>query len=663
MPAPGQRRRLLLFLVAIMLPCLGLAALGVRLLRQERELADKRLAEEQRRLATQVRQELIARLERIKLQEVGALASSERPEGGYTDPSVVLVGRVEDRRLRLPWEVDEGPARFRTLLDDGPFARAIGAGEQAELIDRDALRAVRAYSEAEQTTRDRLGSAYARLLQARALVKAGRSAEAAERYRALLALTSDLVDDQGIPLPYYAAGRLIELGRDLDSVRDRLGRDMARSTALAPAAAYMLRDLVKSAARVETARRLEWSELERRLAAPVADLEQALALQADFPNLLLAYGASADPRQPSWFAYGREAWLVSISPAMGSLPPAAIAVRAGGVFAAIERAGASDPAVGTFALTADRSARGDALGENLAGVRIAFAPASEAARSRLSRVPRTFYLGALALVVGLTLFGGYLLWRDVRREIRLAELRSQFVSSVSHELKTPLTAIRMFAETLQLGRAGDERVLQEYLETIVNETERLTRLLNNVLDFSKIERGQKFYHPVISPIGEIAQAAARAAHYPLEQQGFRLQVDIEEAPLVARVDRDAIEQAILNLLTNAMKYSGENRDVWLRVFARGGEAVIEVEDHGVGIAPQEHARIFEKFYRVPTPENRLIPGTGLGLALVAHVVKAHGGRVEVRSAPGQGSTFAIHLPLAQCAADALEARESVVASG
>jgi signal transduction histidine kinase len=224
-------------------------------------------------------------------------------------------------------------------------------------------------------------------------------------------------------------------------------------------------------------------------------------------------------------------------------------------------------------------------------------------------------------------------------------MRSQFVSSVSHELKTPLTAIRVFAETLGMGRAADPTVQAEYLETIVNETERLTRLLNNVLDFSKIEQGRRIYRFEPTNLAEVVQAAVRTLQYPLAQQGFRLRVEIEDGLPAVRVDPDAIEQAILNLLTNAMKYSGESREIELKLQRQDRRAVIQVTDRGVGIPAKEQARIFEKFYRAATLENQRVPGTGLGLTLVEHIAKAHRGRVEVQSAPGKGSTFSIDLPL------------------
>jgi signal transduction histidine kinase len=203
----------------------------------------------------------------------------------------------------------------------------------------------------------------------------------------------------------------------------------------------------------------------------------------------------------------------------------------------------------------------------------------------------------------------------------------------------------MFAETLRLGRSKNLKTQAEYLDTIVNESQRLTRLLNNVLDFSKIEQGQRIYMLEPTSLSEIIQASARAMKYPLSQQGFELNVHVEEGLPDVRVDKDALEQAILNLLNNAMKYSGESHEIDLRLQRKDDQALIQVIDRGVGIDPREQKRIFEKFYRVPMPENERIVGTGLGLTLVSHIVKAHGGNIGVESAPGKGSTFSIYLPL------------------
>ncbi len=166
-----------------------------------------------------------------------------------------------------------------------------------------------------------------------------------------------------------------------------------------------------------------------------------------------------------------------------------------------------------------------------------------------------------------------------------------------------------------------------------------------MLDFSRIERGQKTYRLEPAPLADVVQAAVRTIQYPLTQQGFALDLNVCEGIPPVAVDRDALQQAILNLLTNAMKYSGEHREIGLRLCSENGTALIQVSDRGIGIPEKEQSRIFEKFYRVPIPENREISGTGLGLSLVAHIAEAHGGSVQVKSRPGEGSTFSILLPL------------------
>jgi signal transduction histidine kinase len=289
-------------------------------------------------------------------------------------------------------------------------------------------------------------------------------------------------------------------------------------------------------------------------------------------------------------------------------------------------------------------AEGDALGDAFPGLRVEWAD-NRALETVHQGLPVGIWIAALALVLGVAVFGGYLLLRDVNRDVRMNEVRSQFVASVSHELKTPLTAIRMFAETLAMGRSRDEHTKSEYLETIVNESERLARLVDNVLDFSKIEQGKKIYRLRPTRLEDVASSAARALQFPLAQQGFQLHLSVQEELPELQADPDAIQQAILNLLTNAMKYSGDAREIDLRLAARNGDAVIEVVDHGLGMEPDERKHIFEKFYRAPSHESRLIAGTGLGLTLVAHIAKAHGGRVEVESAPGSGSTFSILIPI------------------
>jgi signal transduction histidine kinase len=223
-------------------------------------------------------------------------------------------------------------------------------------------------------------------------------------------------------------------------------------------------------------------------------------------------------------------------------------------------------------------------------------------------------------------------------------MRSHFVASVSHELKTPLTSIRAHAETLLMGRAGDADTTSDYLKTIVSESERLTRLVDSVLDFSRIEQGRKTYRLQATRLDEVARAAAKTMEYALSQLGFTLTISSDGSAPTLLADPEALTQAILNLLGNALKYSGEAKSIEMRVGTREGEAFVDVVDHGIGIARDDQSRIFERFQRVSTIETAGIAGAGLGLPLALHVVEAHRGRIAVVSDPGHGSTFSVCIP-------------------
>ena len=652
MASRAHRRQILLFLIAIILPCSVLVALGVRMIGQERELSEKRLVDEQRRISSQIRQELLARLERIKFQEVGALAAQPggTPLGEYENRAVALVVRVERGRVVLPWEMDVRSQEAQQHLEQPEFARTIEQGEREELVARNLVNATESYQEAMNASRSPVQRGYARLLLARSLSKLGRRREAHTHLRRLLALPSEVTDEHGVALSLYAAARLLDSGVGHAAVLETLQSELETARWLPPAEMYMVRALVDTlvASAPDSAVRGAANDLKQIVSQRLRYVEQALALQSDFPSLGLArvVATASGTTEPSWILYGQETWLVSAAPPMGSLSGAVVAVRAKDVFGSLDEAGVlSSSIAGDARLLTDGEPDGELLGPNFSSLRVRFSAAESGALANQWNLQRWFYLVTLLLVLSVTLFGAYLLLRDVRRELRLAELRSQFVSGVSHELKTPLTAIRMFAETLSMGRSTDPELRAEYLDTIINESERLTRLLNNVLDFSKIEQGKKTYRFQPSSLAEIVHAAARTMQYPLEQQEFELHLDVEDGMPPVRVDRDAIEQAILNLLTNAMKYSGESREIDLRLRKEDGRVLIEVTDRGVGIEPEEQARIFEQFYRVPTPENEQVPGTGLGLTLVEHIVKAHGGHVTVQSAPAKGSTFTLDLPL------------------
>jgi len=648
----SHRKQILLFLLAVILPSVVLVVFTLRMISQERELAQKRMLDERRRMGSEIGQHLLVRLEKIKLQESSAAADWTQlsAKRDYVNPEVALIGMVEGDRLLLPWEENKKSEEFRRLLSSYDFSRKIQLAESEEFAKKDFIRAAGLYRQLMESAQESLQRGYARLLLARALAKSGRNKEALSHYRRILDLPSSVTDEYGIPLSLYAAGLLLDEedahGEILEYIRTELGAKRW----LSPSESYMLQEVVEKVVKTapEESTQDTAKDYQRMINEHILKLEQALELQGDFQKIAFAsrQGNQGKRDEPIWISYGEIPWLASLAPPLAGSQPLLFVVHAQDILASLRQdSGFSETFPGEFHLVTGERSEGESLGPNFRGLKIAFAESEETAFSSQWSFQRSFYLLALLLVLSVTLFGAYLLWRDVRRDVRMAEMRSQFVSSVSHELKTPLTAIRMFAETLRLGRSRNLKTQAEYLDTIVSESQRLTRLLNNVLDFSKIEQGKRIYRPELTSLSEVIQAAARAMKYPLSQQGFELNVHAEEDLPDVRVDRDALEQAILNLLNNAMKYSGESREIDLRLQRKDDQALIQVTDRGVGIDPREQKRIFEKFYRVPMPENERIVGTGLGLTLVSHIVKAHGGNIEVESAPGKGSTFSIYLPL------------------
>jgi signal transduction histidine kinase len=232
-----------------------------------------------------------------------------------------------------------------------------------------------------------------------------------------------------------------------------------------------------------------------------------------------------------------------------------------------------------------------------------------------------------------------------RRLEELSNLKSYFISSVSHELRMPLTSIRMFAEMLRQQNAISPRHRREYLEIIEGESERLSRLIGNILDFAKIERGVKEYHFTPVRVDKIAKRAVLAMKYQMLQQKARLRTKVQPGLGPIMADADALEEAVLNLLSNALKYSTQRKDISLGVFLERGKMIIQVADAGIGIAESELPSIFDRFYRVRDERARQVGGAGLGLAVVKHIVEAHHGTVSVRSTVGQGTTFRIELPV------------------
>jgi signal transduction histidine kinase/tetratricopeptide (TPR) repeat protein len=264
---------------------------------------------------------------------------------------------------------------------------------------------------------------------------------------------------------------------------------------------------------------------------------------------------------------------------------------------------------------------------------------------RATRRDKVFYGVLLGFVVVLMLFGAFLIARDISREADTMRLRTEFVHHVSHELKTPLTLIRLYGETLQRKNDLSKPEQTEAYEIITKESERLSHLINNVLDFSRIEMGKKEFVFKKGCLAGVIRETLESYRYHLEKKGFLVREEIADDIPEMTFDAEGVASVLINLLSNAVKFSLLTKEVTIRLFMEDNHAVLQVEDKGIGISSQEISRIFEKFYRSKDVKAADTKGSGLGLTLVKHITEAHGGQIKVQSEPGRGSTFIVILPI------------------
>ncbi|MCK4822924.1 GHKL domain-containing protein, partial [bacterium] len=237
------------------------------------------------------------------------------------------------------------------------------------------------------------------------------------------------------------------------------------------------------------------------------------------------------------------------------------------------------------------------------------------------------YIALMVLMIAFICIGTCLTLRNILREIQLSRMKSDFVSNVSHELKTPLALIRLFGETLEMGRVETKEKAQEYYRVIIRECERLTQLINNVLNFSRIDSKKEHYEFEYVDMAGVVQDAVDTYKFQLDKEGFKVETKIDRDIPMALIDKDAISQVISNLVDNAIKFSKDEKKLTVNLKREEKSILIEVIDSGVGINEKEQKKIFDKFYRVRDELAGEAKGSGLGLTLVKHIVEAHKGKI------------------------------------
>ena len=348
----SHRKQILLFLLAVILPSLVLVVFTLRMISQERELAQKRMVDERRRLAGEIGQHLLVRLEKVKLD--------------YVNPEVVLIGQVEGDRLLLPWEENQKSEEFRQLLSSSNFARKIRNAEKEEFAKKDFLRASELYRQLMKTAQEPVQRGYARLLLARALAKAGRKKEALSHYRRILALPSRVTDEYGIPLSLYAGGLLLNTGVGYGEVLECIRTELGAKHWLSPAEFYMLQEVAERLVKTAPEQSLKDTakDYQRMINEHILKLEQALELQGDFQKIAFASKQENQGRrdEPAWISYGEIPWLVSLAPPLAGSQPLLFVVHTKDIHASLRQdSGFSETFPGEFHFVTGESSELSAL--------------------------------------------------------------------------------------------------------------------------------------------------------------------------------------------------------------------------------------------------------------------------------------------------------------
>ena len=638
------RRLLVLFLVVTLAPAAGLVWLGWRLLEQERALEAQRRLERREHgtdlVVGALREQLLA-----SRQGLANPSSALEPETG---DAVVLVFGAGTVRAHPPARLLYDPSgdSSRSPAPESE-RRAFLRGEQYEFRERRYAEAIREFERLAQSGTPAIrAGAYLRL--ARNLRKAGQVERALATYARLAELEDAPLD--GVPAGLVSRrarcsllaelGRTSELRQEAAALRDDLFRGHWRLTR----PVFELHgDQLASWLGSTTDR----NEGERTLS------ETAEWLWKQWQDART--GGPPVPDTTTYAAHGRTVTVLARTEgdALSALLAGPEFVRARWVEAVLRtlethrvelclRDSSGDQVYGLAAPAGSPRTLREAADTGLP-----WAVIVTEAGSTFGETPfasrRRLLLSGLALAAILVLAGSTLVARAVSRELAVARLKSDFVSAVSHEFRTPLATLKQLTENLSDGRVGDEGRRQAYYQAQERATSRLSRLVERLLDFGRMEAGALRYRPEPLDLGKLVRSVVDEFEHVVADTGHRIEVTIDPKVPPVRADGEALAQAVWNLLDNAIKYSPGRPGVWIEVADENGQAAVRVRDEGPGILPEERKDLFREFTRGAAARAGGVKGTGIGLAMVNHIVRAHRGRIRVDSAPGQGSTFTILL--------------------
>ncbi|MDZ7264424.1 MAG: ATP-binding protein [candidate division KSB1 bacterium] len=668
---PGQTisKLTIIFLSSILIPGLILVYFSIQTIANQKELTEKRLLEDQAEIARELseyfQQQLVqcasnffAQAESLYHHSIAEFAALDSLPG-------VAQSFIINRRGNFRYPNYVHLSQIPSAPSKSPqFLKLISQAEKAEFADNNLAAAFQLYQNALNAANNKKESAAAINGLARTSFKLGHSQKALEYYKKLAENYGEIIDGTGVPFAYYSLHQSIRMAssmglayisKEMEMVLYRIWRGQIPITEnleflLAEISSWLdkqnrieFSDLQSIQQRIQSIQKLikfisqEGNSLQQQImdsnhsaVRQTLGKFQVITGSRDNQPLLYFFDSTADRANFLGFKTDLDTLKKQL---LNFSHPATSSSMVVNIIDKNEMKALESHLFCTI----------KELSPLVPLWRICIQPHTPGVVNQLIAKRRWVYGMVLTFLIAGMVLGVVLVLRDVSREQRLARLRSDFVSNVSHELKTPLTSIRMFAETMLLGRYANKKVQQEYLSIIVNESARLTRLINSVLDFSKIEKGKKQYYFKHVNLSKIINTAIKSMEYFITQNGFTLTTDIAK-DILAVVDADAIEQAVLNLLSNAVKYSHDRKEISVRLQEANDSILIEVADQGIGIPDAAQKFIFDKFYRAHVGQEQDTGGTGLGLTVVKHIIEAHHGKIELESKVGKGSTFRILLP-------------------
>jgi signal transduction histidine kinase/tetratricopeptide (TPR) repeat protein len=697
-----QKKAIILFAFIVLVISVILTVFAIREAERDKLVKQNETEQEQERIAASIVAQVASKIRRVEEQFFGLLGPDRYElDEKQLDEAAARLKKSENMVAEIFYLDDNGRINFPLFeplyrldresesIKRGPLAiedrELFRSAEEQEFKARDYSLAIRDYRQLLRSTSDRISHALLLNRIARCYKLSGRTDRAAQIYEQIVKDYPYESSPDGIPFSLIAMYQMGVLSSDRDNLTESIEAHLGLYHALLESRwtvnqaqfTYYLREVKdklgarKQSLSIESMDRGildRWAELEQTESEKLERMETIERIAQKMKSIFLPSGTDSIYESGTFFHLaenaGKEPLLISYSLSNNgsifgfsidiaclrneTLPSilgemtlegglvVQIADEEGHVIAGEEIPGErrSDP----------QTSVSQGFVDNFPPWTIEVLQISPSEAERQFGLRRNLYVLSVLVVIIAILFGGVLAIRSTAKELRLAKLKSEFVSTVSHEFRTPLTSIRYLAELLQRGRVDEESKKQVYYETITHESERLSRLIENILDFSKIEAGMKEYEFGATDVVEMCRDVVSRFQEQVAAQEFVIDSEISEELPKIFADRDALARALFNLLDNAVKYSGDNRKIEFRAWPDGDRIFLKVMDKGVGIKREDRQKVFEKFYRSGDVQSSSIKGSGIGLTLVLHIARAHGGEVILDSEPGKGTEVTILLP-------------------